>query len=56
VLKLTDRLTKLLPAAGAGVPAKPEPEAGGDSDGGDTPGAPSGADRFRLLSGELGNT
>lgn len=54
VLKLTDRLTKLLPAGPAAGPA-PEPAAGGGPDEPQPGGAPSAAERFRLLSGELGN-
>ena len=53
MLKVTDRLTKLLPAGSAAPPATP-PE-GGDSDGPHDTGAPSAAERFRLLSGELGD-
>lgn len=53
MMKLTDRLTKLLPAAGPA--AAPEPPAGGDPDGVDDPGTRSAAERFRLVSGEVGD-
>jgi hypothetical protein len=54
VLKLSDRLTKLLPSGGSGAPPAPEPPGGGGH-GSDDGGAPSSAERFRLVSGELGD-
>lgn len=56
MLKVTDRLQKLLPAERAASPAPaPEPAEGGVPGGPDGTGAPSAAERFRLVSGELGD-
>ena len=56
MLKVTDRLTKLLPAERAASPAPaPEPAERGGPGGSDDTGAPSAAERFRLVSGELGD-
>lgn len=55
ILRLTDRLTKLLPANATTPAPAPEPPPGGD-DGDHAPGAVSAAERFRLLSSPMGNT
>lgn len=56
MLKVTDRLAKLLPVERASAsPNTPDPAEGGDPDGSHDTGAPSAAERFRLLSGELGD-
>lgn len=57
MLKVTDRLTKLLPAerAASVSPNTPDPAEGGGPGGPDDTGAPSAAERFRLVSGELGD-
>lgn len=56
MLKVTDRLQKLLPAERAASPATaPEPAEGGGLGVPDDTGAPSAAERFRIVSGELGD-
>lgn len=54
ILKTADRLGKYLPPVSRKPELAPEPPSGGDHDA-DSPGAPTPAERFRLVSGPLGH-
>ena len=56
MLKTADRITKALPAGGAktGPDSAPEPPSGGDH-GPDSPREPTPAERFRIVSGQVGH-